>query len=179
MKKVCIDEDHLVDIVDEDDNVIGAETKSVKYEKGLISRNVVAFLINAEGKYIVVRRAGTKKSFPNLLDISVCGNVDRGESYEDAIKREAKEELGVEIQELKLLKKILHETQEKGKRLRYFTGIYSGLVMGKIKTDCEEFSEVIFLAPGELKQMVEFSPENFTPFFVNDYRSVKGFLGEE
>ncbi|MDO8513115.1 MAG: NUDIX domain-containing protein [bacterium] len=169
-----IDSDDLLDIVNEKDEVIGADTKFNKFEKELISRNVVAFLKNPKGKYVVVRRAPTKKSFPNLLDISACGNVNKGETYQEAIKREIKEELGIECS-VRLLTKIYNESCENGKKVKYFTAIFLGTTREKLRPNKEhEIQQSMNI--DELGLKIKNNPELFTPFFVNDFREVESLL---
>ena len=82
MKKAdIINEDHLLDIVNKNDKVIGVTTKADKFKKELITRNVVAFIKDRNDKFIIVKRSPLKKVFPNLLDLAACGHVCRGESY--------------------------------------------------------------------------------------------------
>ena len=42
-------------------------------------------------------RVHTKKLFPNCLDVSVGGHVKAGESYEQALYRETKEEVSISL----------------------------------------------------------------------------------
>ena len=85
----------MLDIVDEFDNVIGTDTKANKFKKRFISRNVAIFIKDKEGKFIVAKRAASKKTFPNCIDTAACGNVKAGESYKEAALREIKEELNI------------------------------------------------------------------------------------
>ncbi|MBP3321047.1 MAG: NUDIX domain-containing protein [Clostridia bacterium] len=44
---------------------------------------------------LLQKRADSKDAYPGMLDISCAGHLSRGESYEDAAKRELEEELGL------------------------------------------------------------------------------------
>jgi 8-oxo-dGTP pyrophosphatase MutT (NUDIX family) len=57
---------------------------------------VVCGLIHRSGKIFVARRAATKKSFPNRYEL-IGGHIDPKERLEDALRREIKEELEVEV----------------------------------------------------------------------------------
>ncbi len=90
--------DELLDIVDKDDEVIGQCLKSEIYEKGLKNFRVVnAFLLNSEGKLWIMRRTNKPALFPLSLDMSVGGHVKAGESYIQALERELKEELNLDL----------------------------------------------------------------------------------
>ncbi|MEU6376241.1 NUDIX domain-containing protein [Streptomyces sp. NPDC046909] len=87
--------DEILDIVDENDQVIGQSPRGEAYAKGLRHRCVFIQARDAEGRLFVHRRTPTKLVFPSLYDMWVGGVVGAGESYDDAALREAEEELGV------------------------------------------------------------------------------------
>jgi|SRR3989344_1015310 len=79
-----------IDRVDEHDNVIGTTTKDEAHELGYAHRVSAVFVFNDEGKLFVQLRKAD-----GLLDHSAAGHVDSGEEYDEAAKRELKEELGL------------------------------------------------------------------------------------
>lgn len=96
------DEDEVLDIVDENDIVVGKKTRTEIYNLGLRNFRVVnAFLVNSKGEVWILRRSPNEDMFPRGLDLSVGGHVSSGESYEEALKREAKEELDIDVDKTK------------------------------------------------------------------------------
>ncbi len=90
--------DELLDLVDQDDNVIGKMWRSEVYAKGLSNfRAINAFLKNSQGEIWIPLRVATKKLFPLHLDMSVGGHVSSGESYDQSFKRELLEELNIDL----------------------------------------------------------------------------------
>lgn len=87
--------DELIDIVDENDRVIGQSPRGEAYARGLRHRCVFIQARDAEDRIFVHRRTPTKLVFPSLYDMFVGGVVGAGETYDDAALREAEEELGV------------------------------------------------------------------------------------
>lgn len=87
--------DEILDIVDEQDRVIGQSPRGEAYAKGLRHRCVFIEARDAQGRLFVHRRTPTKLVFPSRYDMFVGGVVGAGESYDDAALREAEEELGV------------------------------------------------------------------------------------
>jgi 8-oxo-dGTP pyrophosphatase MutT (NUDIX family) len=87
--------DEILDIVDENDVVIGQSPRGEAYARGLRHRCVFIQARDAEGRLFVHRRTPTKLVFPSLYDMFVGGVVGAGESYDSAALREAEEELGV------------------------------------------------------------------------------------
>jgi len=90
--------DELLDLVDQDDNVIGSMYRDDVYAKGLSNFRVInAFLKNAKGEVWIPLRTANKRVFPLHLDMSVGGHVSSGESYYEAFSREVLEELNINI----------------------------------------------------------------------------------
>ncbi|MFC9847119.1 NUDIX hydrolase [Streptomyces sp. NPDC060223] len=87
--------DEILDIVDENDQVIGQSPRGEAYALGLRHRCVFIQARDAGGRIFVHRRTPTKLVFPSLYDMFVGGVVGAGETYDDAALREAEEELGV------------------------------------------------------------------------------------
>ncbi|GAA4328976.1 NUDIX domain-containing protein [Streptomyces venetus] len=87
--------DEILDIVDENDQVIGQSPRGEAYAGGLRHRCVFIEARDAEGRIFVHRRTPTKLVFPSLYDMFVGGVVGAGETYDAAALREAEEELGV------------------------------------------------------------------------------------
>ncbi|MFE9041994.1 NUDIX hydrolase [Streptomyces sp. NPDC012421] len=87
--------DEVLDVVDEQDRVIGQAPRGEVYARGLIHRCTFIRVRDAEGRIFVHRRTPSKLVFPSLYDLFVGGVVGAGESYDDAALREAEEELGV------------------------------------------------------------------------------------
>jgi isopentenyldiphosphate isomerase len=88
--------DELIDIVDEQDRVVGQARRSEAYARRLRHRSAFVLVRDAEDRIFVHRRTATKQVFPSLHDMWVGGVVGAGETYDDAALREAEEELGVE-----------------------------------------------------------------------------------
>jgi Isopentenyldiphosphate isomerase len=87
--------DEILDIVDENDVVVGQSPRGEAYARGLRHRCVFIQARDARGRLFVHRRTPTKLVFPSLYDMFVGGVVGAGESYDSAALREAEEELGV------------------------------------------------------------------------------------
>ncbi|MGX1881930.1 NUDIX domain-containing protein [Streptomyces sp. NPDC055287] len=87
--------DEILDIVDENDEVVGQAPRGVVYARGLRHRCVFVLARDGGGRYFVHRRTPVKLVFPSMYDMFVGGVVGAGESYDEAALREAEEELGV------------------------------------------------------------------------------------
>lgn len=95
--------DEQVDLIDEQDRVIGRAARREVRARNLLHRGVGILVWNAAGELYVHRRTLTKDLFPGAHDMWVGGVVDAGESYEAAAQREVAEELGIAGVELRPL----------------------------------------------------------------------------
>ncbi|HKU44311.1 MAG TPA: NUDIX domain-containing protein [Polyangiales bacterium] len=84
-----------IDVVDEDDRVIGRTTRAQMRRDNILHRNVAILCLNRERRIYVHRRTATKDLYPSLYDMFTAGVVGAGESYEQAALRELEEELGI------------------------------------------------------------------------------------
>lgn len=98
----------IMDYVDENDTVLGQDTKETIKEKNLNYRVVHIWVLGKDGRIMICRRPNNNKAYAGLWTSSAGGHVQTGESYEEAAKRELKEELALEG-ELKHLFKIRYK----------------------------------------------------------------------
>lgn len=63
---------------------------------GLWHREVAVIIVNKEGKMLLEKRAPTKKQSPNKWAFC-AGHIEAGDIPENAIVREMKEEIGVDV----------------------------------------------------------------------------------
>ena len=82
--------------VDRENNVVGLLPRSSFLSGEHIHRTVALLLFNSRGEVLRQKRSLSKKTSPGLYTFSVSGYVG-DESYDDAIVREACEEIGIEI----------------------------------------------------------------------------------
>ena len=84
-----------LDIIDEDNRVIGQATKSVAHAKGLRHRVGAVLLQREDGKFLIPTASGVKVEAGRLYH-SAAGHVLSGEPYEESAMRELLEETGLE-----------------------------------------------------------------------------------
>src|SRR3989475_11606050 len=77
-----------------DDSVLGSIERSKAHLDQILHRSGMIFLIRSDGKILLQRRSPSNATFPGGWDSSSSFHVTFGESYEQAARRELKEEAG-------------------------------------------------------------------------------------
>jgi isopentenyl-diphosphate Delta-isomerase len=86
-----------LNIVNDQDEIIGVEPRDKIHRDGLLHREIHIWFYTPKGEIIFQHRAKDKDTFPDLLDATVGGHVEVGDSYEKTAIKEAKEETGLDI----------------------------------------------------------------------------------
>ncbi|MCX6795686.1 MAG: NUDIX domain-containing protein [Candidatus Falkowbacteria bacterium] len=126
----------LLNIVSEDDEIIGAETREKIHQEGLLHRETHVYFVTPKREIIFQHRAKDKDTYPDLLDATVGGHVEIGDSYEETALKESLEETGIKIDpcDLLLIKKIRKNAEDKvtGKINNVFTSRYLYIYRGDV-----------------------------------------------
>ncbi|GAB3920000.1 pyrimidine (deoxy)nucleoside triphosphate pyrophosphohydrolase [Microlunatus endophyticus] len=125
---------------------------------------ISAAIILQDGKLLLAQR---KVREGNLSWQFPAGEVEAGESAEQAAVRETSEEVGLTVHAVKLLGVRIHPNT--GRRMAY---VACDIVSGDAHvTDTEELAAVAWVTPPEAKEYV---PYGFAPA-VEDYLESQGF----
>ncbi len=164
-------DDELLEIVDENNNVIGIEKRSVIHQRKLYHRSVQILLFNSKNELFIQQRALNKDIYPGLFGFSVGGHVDIGESYEQAALREIKEELGIDLkpQQLKLIK-VFPPCKE---NMYEFAAVFIAYnIDQEPKINTHEVASGMFVPLDKLKLMLQEHQEKFCPDFKLVFRQL-------
>ncbi len=156
-----------IQIVDEHDRPLGGATKSEAFAKGLIRRVVRGLAEDAEGRLLLNKRSPQKQPNPNLWDWLPSGHVDEGESYDQAIRRESEEELGINSTLIHFVPiETYYTSRTSGDMLlNNFSRVYKlTLPAGAdIRLDESEATEFRWFTLSELAQALADNPDLFAP----------------
>lgn len=94
-------------------------TREECHKKGLWHRAVYGFIIDDKGNILLQRRSNNKKLWPNMWDVTVGGHVETGEFGRQALIREVKEELGIEIPKEQIKIDSVYKSDDKNRRFAY------------------------------------------------------------
>jgi isopentenyldiphosphate isomerase len=163
----------MLEVVDENDVVVGLESRDKIHTEGLLHREIHIWFFTPDGKIIFQHRAKDKDTYPDLLDATVGGHVEPGDSYEKTAVKECLEETGLKLEEKDFLflgKIKLNAFDEKTNKTNYhITADYAYLYDGKIEDlKIEEGKSQGFIKVF-LKDILDMSSEsikNFIPVLL-------------
>ncbi len=92
-------DDRKLNVVDEDENIVGVETRENIHKIGLLHREIHIWFYTPQGEIIFQHRAKDKDTYPGLLDATVGGHVEIGDDYMGTALKEVEEETGVRVEE--------------------------------------------------------------------------------
>ncbi|GGR24973.1 NUDIX hydrolase [Deinococcus ruber] len=139
--------DERIDLLDDAGTVIGTAWRSQVGEHRNI-RSVNGFLRNSVGDLFIPKRTAHKSHFPSALDFSVGGVVQAGEHFDDAFRREAQEELLLDVDALGF--QMLAEFSPHGTGLSSFMRVYEIQTDDTPHLNPDDFSGGEWLSPAAL-----------------------------
>ena len=94
----------LVVLVDEAGRAVGTQAKAtVHHATTPLHLAFSCYVLDADGRVLVTRRALNKVTWPGVWTNSVCGHPAPGEDLAEAVRRRAGDELGLEVSEVTLV----------------------------------------------------------------------------
>jgi 8-oxo-dGTP pyrophosphatase MutT (NUDIX family) len=167
-------EDEMVDIVNEQDVVVGTSSKAEAHKQGLLHRTVIAEVVGSDGKWTLVLQSSDRQDAGQLVS-PIGGHVTAGESSDEALTREANEEYGLtgDYPYRLIGKKIFNREVRDRKENHYFV-LYEIQSDEKPVLNTESVSVERF-SKEELRQAMKDTPKRFGDAF---YFVVNAFYPE-
>ena len=170
--------EEIVDVVDENDQVIGQATKGeVNSNPKLIHREISVLIYDDNRRVLLQKRSRKKKTHPLYWIISVAGHIPTGMTPELSAHKELTEELGFDTSLLLYEKILLRFPNETHFCYSYVGKLPPGT---QIKLDPNEAEDFRFVNAAELQKMIntrekveETSLADFQKFFEGD---LNGFI---
>ncbi len=159
----------MFDVVDEQDQVLRAETRESVHVTNLIHRAVHMLLFNMNGELFLQKRSLWKDRNPGLWDSSAAGHVDSGEDYVTAALRELQEELGIEPPPLSKIGR-LTPSESNGWE---FIEVYKGQHEGPFHPAPMELETGAFFPMEQIKEWSRRYPSDFSPVFLECLRCLQ------
>jgi len=160
--------EELLQIVDRNGNPVGTAPRSECHgNPQLIQAVVHLHLFDPTGRLYLQKRAATKDRYPGRWDSSVGGHVAPGETPDQAIRREALEELGIDLSEpaavteLRRLCPYIYSDEFETEYVVPYRLVYSG----SVSPNPEELDQGAFFEVEEVRKRLKTQPGRFTPHF--------------
>ena len=172
--------ERILNIVNESDEIIGIKTREEIHKEGLLHREIHVYFITSNNELIVQHRAKTKDTYPDLLDATVGGHVEIGDSYEKTVIKETKEETGIDlsIKDLIFISKIRIKGEDKltGKINDAFLARYLYIFNGDIKDLKIEDKKALGFEAWTYDKLLNLSEEDKNKFIPNVLNFAKNEL---
>lgn len=158
----------LFPLVDEEGNLIGSATRGECHNGSKLLHPVVHLhVFDSQGRLYLQRRPAWKDIQPGKWDTSVGGHVDLGESVEQALRREAREELGIAGFTPRPVARYVFESARERELVFSFRTVYDGPIVPSDELDGGRFWSVDEIRAALGKGV-------FTPNFEGEVERVLG-----
>lgn len=152
-------------LVNEAGETIGKATRKECHSGSKLLHPVVHLhIFNDAGDLYLQKRSMTKDIQPGKWDTAVGGHVDLGETVEEALRREVREELGITDFIPQLITRYIFESEIEKELVHSFCTIYNGT----ITPDPSELDGGRFWTATEIKDNL--GKNIFTPNFEKEYQ---------
>ena len=163
--------EELFPLVNEQGEVIGSATRAFCHGGTKPLHPVIHLhVLNSKGELYLQKRSMLKDIQPGKWDTAVGGHVDYGESIDDALLREACEELGITGFTSRFLLSYVFESEREKELVYVYTTRYDGAIV----PDPDEISEGAFWPADKIIQAM--GKGIFTPNFEHELLRIRGVV---
>ncbi len=160
----------LLHNVTEDDSVLGPVERSKAHDNELLHRSGMIFLVRSDGKILLQHRSSVKTPFPDCWDSSSSFHIVFGESYEEAARRELREETGISAQPAYLGKFSYHVSPE-----NEIVAVFSCMSDETVMIDRSESSGASFHTMDEVNRII--ASEVIAPWLAGGWELASKKMG--
>lgn len=164
--------EHVILLNDRGDAIGTAEKYAVHTGHTPLHLAFSCWLFNERGEMLLTRRALSKKAWPGVWTNSVCGHPQQQETFEQAIIRRCRFEVGAEIQGITPVYPSFRyrETDASGIVENEICPVYAAQVTGSLLLNPDEVMDARWLSLDAVTEAVRHTPFLLSPWMVSQYQ---------
>lgn len=161
-----IEEEYVV-LLDDRGDPCGQALKATVHSKTTpLHLAFSCWLLDEAGRILLTRRARTKLTWPGVWTNSFCGHPAPGEAPADAVARRGRAELGVEVEDLRVVLPDFRYTASmaNGIQENEVCPVYVAAIGSELAPNPEEVESVAWVVRDALPALVARDPDRFSPW---------------
>jgi len=139
-----------VEVIDDNFNILRIASREEVRDKNLNHKAVGIIIKNSKNQFYAAQRSAKKKVYPLRWELGGGGAVDYGESFEEAAKREIKEELGFDSEP-----EYLFDFDYSDEYMTFKAKIYLVNHDGEIIVNKEDFEQGKWISVEKVEEMIK------------------------
>ena len=167
-------------LVDADDNEIGYRSKADSHDgQGIMHRAFSLFLFNDAGELLLQQRAAGKRLWPGYWSNSCCSHPRRGETLSIATERRLNDELNIKADLCHVYRFCYQASFGDAGSENELCHVFLGNVVGEVQANESEIKSTRYISADALDAEFLELPEQFTPWFKQEWRTLKNDYAEQ
>ena len=162
-------------LLDNDGGAVGTADKAqVHHADTPLHLAFSCHLFDDAGQTLLTRRALSKKTWPGAWTNTCCGHPAPGEPIVEAVHRRVRQELGVEIDDLRLLLPTFRyrAVMDDGTVENEMCPVFVGRVRGSVHPDPEEVEEIAWRPWSAVQEEVSLGRSTLSPWAVSQLQAL-------
>ena len=171
-----VNNEELIVLLDENYNEIDVAPKLASHHRYTpLHKAFSCYIFDDQGRFLVTQRALTKKVWPGVWTNSVCGHPTPGESFEAAIERRTKDELGMVVSDVICILPTYryHTPPYEGIVENEFCPVYAARLVAASQINPEEVEALKWITWDEYSEELSSKPDDYSYWAKDQFKQIK------